>query len=272
MTKNNWFTTNINNRTPTNICDFKITINPYKFELSDFHLNATRVAYELTDSYNKLYIGYSGGLDSEYVLKTFHKQNLPITPIIIDTPYNKFENKWAFNYCKEINVKPEVLTFTENEIVDKLKEKTIDRGFYSLLGGLPLILCDEVNKIGGSLLTGYGDPFTVIPGHQSYSPISTKLEFSEWDYYLDAYDSSHPSGFFTYDLGLLYSLINQINYSCHAQKAKYILYQLPERIKMFWKKEFYTIFREMKTKIDVQYNYYIEKSVLSKDLNKYIKS
>lgn len=270
-TKNNWFTTNLSERSPENLCNFDVIIKPYEFETGIFLDNAKRVAKELSDIHGRLYLGYSGGLDSEFVLKTFHEQGLPITPILIDTPFNQLELAWAYNYCKENNIKPEILSYSKNEIIDKLKEKTIDKGFYSLLGGLPLIICDEVNKLGAKSITGYGEPFTTIPGKQPNHKISTRLEFAEWDYYLDVYDNSHVSGFFTYDLGLFHSLIQQISYGVSTQSAKYNLYQVTPRQKMFWQEEFYVIFREMRLQFDMEHNHYIQKRDLIREINKYKK-
>ena len=191
-------------------------------------------------------------MDSELVLKTFIQEGLPITPVITDTPFNRIESEWAYNFCKNNNIKPQVLDYDKNDFVDKLKEKTIDRNLFSLLGGIPLVTCDEVNKVSGKLITGYGDPFQVHSGIQPNDPISTTLCFSEWDYYLDSYDNTHPSGFFTYDLGLFHSLITQIDYNCKLQEAKSKLYGLLERPKMFWEEEFYSIFREIK--LDVEHH------------------
>lgn len=268
MTKNNWFTTNLGERTHDNLCDFKIQMQPYEFKRGIFIEEARRVAREMSERYDNLYIGYSGGLDSEFVLKTFVEEGLKITPLLIDTPYNVFESQWAFQFCNENNLKPEVLTYSKNQIIDLLKERTVDRGFFSLLGGLPLVACDELNKIGGKLITGYGEPFTTIPGEQPNHPISTNLEFCEWDYYLDAYDSSHPSGFFTYDVGLFYSLVEQIDYTCSTQSAKYNLYNLKPRQKMFWQKEFYAIFRELRPE-KVEHHYFEEKQDVFSKLDKY---
>lgn len=265
-TKNNWFTTTLNNRNKDNLCDFDINMVPYEFKSGKFTDEAARVAHELVEKNDNLHICYSGGLDSEFVLNTFLKESLPITPILIDTPYNQVELEWAHNFCKEKNVKFEILTYTKNEIVDKMKEKTIDRGLFALLGGLPLVVCDEVNKVSGKLITGYGDPFEVHSGIQPNNPIPTNLCFSEWDYYLDSYDNTHPSGFFTYDLGLFYSLITQIDYNCKLQESKSKLYGLKERQKMFWEDEFYSIFREIKLNIE-HYDCSIPRDQVLNDLN-----
>lgn len=257
--KNNWFTTNLNDRSIQNLCPFEIKIQPYDFKVGVFKEEAKRVAIELMEKYDNLYVAYSGGLDSEFVLKTFHENQLHITPILIDTPFNKEETSWAYNYCKNSNIKFELLTYSKNEIIDKLKEKTVDVGRFSLLGGIPLVICDEVNKVNGKLLTGYGDPFVNIPGQQPDFPISEELAFSEWDYYLDSYDESHPSGFLTYDIGLFYSLIQQIKQDCSTQSAKYNIYELTSRRKMYWSDEFYKIFRELKPNVQSYSNIILRK-------------
>jgi hypothetical protein len=267
-TKNNWFTTNLSQRSIDNLCDFEMTITPYEFQSVNFHEQSVKVAKELADTHDKLFVSYSGGIDSEYVLKTFHESGLPITPVIIDTPYSIEESSYAFKFCRENGISPEVLTFSENDIVDRLQEKSTSRGLFSLLGGLPLIAADAVNQVGGKLITGHGDPFTIIAGIPRSIPMSETLEMSEWDYYLDSYDNTHPSGFFTYDLSLFYSMIEQIRYDCSVQRAKYEFYKVEPRMKMFWKKEFYQIFRELKPAVK-QYNAYIEKNELFKLLNEY---
>ena len=270
MTKNNWFSTNLKDRTPTNFCDFEIHMPPYEFNHDSFTNQAKRVAHELAEKHDNLYVCYSGGLDSEFVLKTFYEEGLPITPVLIDTPYNQFESEWAYNFCKEKGIKPEVLSFSKNEIIDRLKQKTINRNLFSLLGGLPLIVCDEVNKQSGKIITGYGDPFVVQDGNIEDEMILDRLQFCEWDYYLDDYDNTHPSGFFTYDIGLFFALICEIDMFCPSQQAKTKLYELPYRMKMFWKKEFYETFHEMKLNIETPYCF-MEKSNLISTLNEFIK-
>ena len=104
-TENNWFTTNLKNRSLENLCDFQVNIQPYIFKKGIFKEEAKRVAHELVESFDNLYIAYSGGLDSEFVLKIFYEEGLPITPILVDTPFNQYELGWAYNYCKNIGKK-----------------------------------------------------------------------------------------------------------------------------------------------------------------------
>lgn len=268
-TENNWFTTNTSQRSNDNLLDFEININPYEFVDRGFTLNCSTLAHKLSAKFDKLYLCYSGGSDSEFVLKVFTDLGLPITPVIIITPYNSRESLYALKFCKDRNIKYEVLEYTSELVIEKMKEKTLDRGLFSLLGGMPMMICDEVNKVGGKLLTGYGDPFSILPKVSSQHSISSTLEFSEWDYYLDAYDTSHPSGFFTYDISVLYSLINEISYSSYISEAKCSLYKITPRIKMFYDEPLYQKFREIKNNNIFKYSHFIEKDVLLSILNPY---
>ena len=266
-TENNWFTTNLKQRDTNPLVDFKITIKPYEFEDYGFYQNCNNLAKQLHEQNDKLYLCYSGGIDSEFVLKTFYDLGLPITPVIVKTPFTLREFDYAKKFCDERNIKYELISFGY-ECVGEMKKRTMDRGRFSLLGGIPLIICDYVSQTGGKLMTGYGDPFSIYPLVQPDNPISTTLEFSEWDYYLDSYDETHISSFFTYNLPVFYSLINQIRYDLPTQQSKYELYQVEPRVKIFPDKIFYEVFRSIPNSTGT-YNQFIQKEELFLELEKY---
>ena len=253
MNLNGWFNTTLKNRLK-GYCDFDFTITPYQFTYKPFLESCKEQALLLSEKYDKLYVAYSGGLDSELVLKVFHEQNLPITPILVETPYNQEESTWAKNFCDDRNIQLEILSYTGEQFVDELKKRTLDIGLPILLGGLPNIVADYVKENGGHLLTGYGDPFSP----DRYRP----LEFSEWDYYLDAYDDYHPAAFFNYSLEVLYSMIIDMDYTVDLQTAKSKLYGLNLRHKAQWLPEYHTIQRLMIPQHGVQLRKYIDKTLL----------
>ena len=222
-TKNNWFIPEIKNN------KFKIILEPYKFNSISFLKACQLQAIELASTYDNLYIAYSGGLDSELVLKVFNDLNLKITPILVETPYNIAETKWSKEYCKDNNLNLEVINLSGKDFIDLLVEKNQNL----LLSGLPIIIVDFIKEKNGRLITGCGDPFN------DKSKIYSDLKFTEWDYYLDGYDSSHPSAFFNYSLEVFYSLIKEIDYSLNLQEAKAKLYNLKIRPKMYWHEDFY---------------------------------
>jgi hypothetical protein len=228
-TKHNWFTTNLEKRQEDKSIKFDISISPYKCEIDTFYNNAKRVALEMSNSFSSLYLSYSGGLDSEFVLNTFVENDLKITPIIVSTPYNKREYEYALHFCYEKKIKPVLLKYNEVDIIEQLYKRTIRRGLYSLQGGVPLIACDYANANNGNLITGCGEPFP-----SSGDVMSSDIIFNEWDFYLDSYDNTHMSGFFNYDISLFHSLINLNHNEDDVQSAKSKIYNLRLRPKMKW--------------------------------------
>lgn len=269
---NKWIFTNLNKRTETNLCKFEVDFKPYNFKRDTFANNSKRVALDIAGKHEKIYVSYSGGLDSEYVLKTFHDLGINVTPLILTTPYNEIEYEYAFKFCERNNIKPEIVNYDKIGILKELYKRTTKNGLYSVLGGIPLLMCDLVSQVGGVLVTGYGDPCPVTP-EVPHEVLKTFLQISEWDYYLDTYAPTHPSGFLSYDPGIFYSLLKEMKYGMASQVGKSKLYGLQYREKMFWKKEFYIIFGQLKCEIhDDDYSYWIEKDDLLEILEPYAQS
>lgn len=268
MTKNNWFQTNLGDR-KNGLCDFEIKINPYKFKAETFRESCDRLAKELSEKHNKLYVSYSGGLDSEFVLKTFIDLKLPITPILVSTSFNQQELSYAINFCKENNMTPEIIEFSNEDLIKRLQDKTHKRNMFALLGGLPLIICDYINDKGGKLVTGYGEPFWTT--RKGFNVDLKNLELCEWDYYLNDYDETHPAGFFVYDIGVFYSLIKEVDYTKNFNDAKIKLYNLKPRDKMFWNQNFQDLAWQLnKNNKPNVYSHHIHKDDLIKLLEEYI--
>lgn len=265
MIINNWFSTNLKNR-DKGMCDFKITIEPYKFITNGFHRDCADAAYDIANRYDNLYVSYSGGLDSEFVLNTFIESNIPITPVLIKTSFNQEEYEYALKYCKSRNIQYVVIEYSSSDFVYKLHEKTHKRNLHATLGGLPLLVNDYVKNKNGYLVTGYGDPFDIRDGtlhqieHYPTSPISHNLHISEWDYYPEHYDSDNPNAFFTYNLSIFYSMISEVDYEIPFQQAKAKLYGLENRKKMFFSYDF--------EKVAAKLNNLFKPNVVSCEINK----
>ena len=79
ITKNNWLATNLAERTINPTVDFELIINPYPFKKMDFNSAVEMTIKEIAGKYSNFYLGLSGGYDSEFVLRAFHKFGIPIT-------------------------------------------------------------------------------------------------------------------------------------------------------------------------------------------------
>jgi hypothetical protein len=121
ITKNNWIKTNIRDKINDPKGKVKIDITPYEFQEVDFITACKNAANDLKH-YGKLYLAFSGGADSELVLRIFHLENVDFVPIIVVTPYNTEELKWAFKVCDELNMTPKIIEVGEKEFIKLYKD------------------------------------------------------------------------------------------------------------------------------------------------------
>lgn len=76
-------------------------------EVKDIDQVGDSIAAELYETYGNIYVGMSGGIDSEWVAKCFHRQGIPFTPIIYEANnLNQMDTWWAKKWCAENNLTP----------------------------------------------------------------------------------------------------------------------------------------------------------------------
>ena len=230
ISENNWINDNLTKSGL--ISDYDIKFNLYPFKPLKFHDAAQKTAIKISEKYKNLYVGLSGGIDSEYVLVCFHKLKIPIIPLIILCEGNEEETKYAFKICKKLNIIPKVITCSDIEILDIcisfIYKKMNGVGFES---ATKIFAAQYVKNNNGTLVCGghiVGDGDALIKNSE-YAMI-------EWDSY-DLADYGDEIGFFTYTPELTYSMIsgNTLdgeNMSWKEYKSK--LFELEMRQKIFY--------------------------------------
>lgn len=172
-----WFEDNLSLRKINKNLDYKIDINlNEKILVSSFQTEANNLAIKIKNFYSqKIYIGLSGGYDSEFICKTFLRNNIDFTPIIGFYPGNVIETKYAFNFCKKNNLNPIVIETTEKELLDIYFQIILKyykgKGFRAPLN---IICCNYVKSKdglwidGGTILGPTNYPF--IKNHVYFYP------------------------------------------------------------------------------------------------------
>ena len=201
ISENNWINDNFTESGLTS--DYAVKFNLYEFKPQDFDIAAREAAVKISKKYKNLYVGLSGGIDSEYVLVCFHKLNIPIIPLVILCNGNQEESKYALKICEKLNLKPVIIECSDEEIlnicVNFIFKKLNGIGFESATRA---IAANYVKNNNGTLVCGehiIGDGNILIK-HSEYA-------MNEWD----GYDSLHYGdqiGFFTYTPELTYSMIS----------------------------------------------------------------
>ena len=205
-THNDWFRSNIRDRLIDPTFDLALEINPYPFEEMSFREAADYTARLIYSKHKKIYVSLSGGADSEYTLRSFHRNNIPVIPIIVDTSGNKQELMYAYKCCEELEYPPKII-----EVKDDLFLMTYYNivnwicgyGIYSVPS---IIACKYARDMKGVLVIGEH----VIDTDKNKNTIRPGA--NEWDFYNECFvGEEHTIPFFNYTAELAYALVKAIS-------------------------------------------------------------
>ena len=151
------------------------SIKPY------FDETATVAEMIWAQKQGNLFLCYSGGLDSEYVLAVFKTLGMPITPVIMRTEYNHHEIQYAFKYCEENSITPVIIDLDYDKFIesgDFLKIATeYQIAAYQIPSNLWL-----TTQIDGTVITGDSNPHMFLHTDSKWyvdeiEPVYTQFEF-----------------------------------------------------------------------------------------------
>lgn len=198
LTKNNWLTTNIDTRRQGLKTDFQLFVNPYKHEqVKSFREECLTTAVELSQLNIPLYVGLSGGYDSECLSKVLLEAGVSFKAIIVTYDGNQIEVQQAFKFCDKQKIVPIILNLSEYQLAYTVCKEIIihlnGTGIYSV-GALVAEKYAKENR--GILLTG-----DHIVGDQE--------DIDSYNYYLPEHDFyAEAIGFFTYRLEVVKAMLN----------------------------------------------------------------
>lgn len=227
-TENNWLTHNLYDRLTNKNSDFDVKINVQNYKSLNFEQATREVCEKLYAINNKIYVGLSGGLDSEYVFKRFHSLKIPFTPVIVYSKCYEEESSIAFNLCREYSIEPKVLTIEEKDIL--IKHKTIVHGKLNSfgIGSVPAIVMTDYAKENNGIY---------VKGEHIVGDIDYKVspELNEWDFYNDVLNDGYTYDFFLYTPEIVYSMVSEMlnTPDVSSQVFKCRLYNIPYRNKIY---------------------------------------
>jgi hypothetical protein len=213
--------------------EFKLTFRPLTRAVMPW-IDELSIAAEKYKSISKpLYLGLSGGIDSEVIARTFLKEKIDFIPLIIeyrhsDMVLNEHDIQYAKDFCK-LNKLDALVHSVE---ADDLIKMAFDERYFpyyrvtSLYQYVQIYLVNLVEALNGFLVAG--------SGVQSWT-YDRELKFKLYGFYLNVYEymNDHnlvhwPSFFWT---------TPELNYAYMqtfvAQKA----FEYPKKFKFMWYSE-----------------------------------
>lgn len=136
-----------------------VEIDPPSRPIKNYYEEA-KIAAEMiwAQKQGKLYITYSGGLDSEFVLSIFHSMKMEIQPVIMKlSDYNQHDIKYAFDFCQAKNITPIVIDLDFDKFVKSGEMLSIAESAKCAAFELPASMW-LVKQLDGTVLTGNDPP------------------------------------------------------------------------------------------------------------------
>jgi hypothetical protein len=155
--------------------------NPSRF-IKSYYEETVNVAEILwSQKQGNLFLCYSGGLDSEYVLSVFKSLGMPITPVIMRTQYNHHETQYAFKYCDENSITPVIIDLDYDKFVESGEFLKIATEYKIAAYQLPSNLW-LTTQIDGTVITGDSDPHLFLHNDNKWyvdeiEPVYAQFEF-----------------------------------------------------------------------------------------------
>jgi vacuolar-type H+-ATPase subunit F/Vma7 len=201
----NWFKSNIADRLKDPSTDLKLELNPYPFEIMEFHDAANYTAKLISQAHNNIYIALSGGADSEYTLRAFQRNHINVTPIIVVTEGNNEELQYAYRVCKELDIKPTILNIPDDQYLTwyyKIVKDISGLGIYCIPS---IVACEYAKEHSGVLVIGEH----LIDTDKLSNKITPGA--NEWDFYNECFVGEEWTiPFFNYTVELTYAMIDRI--------------------------------------------------------------
>jgi hypothetical protein len=204
-THQNWFRSNIRERLTDFSVDLKLDLNPYPFIEMSFHEAADYTVKLIAKAHDNIYISLSGGADSEYTLRSFVRNNIPVTPIIVETNGNPIELREAYRICEELNTIPIVLKIADDDYLRWYLRIVKEINGYGIYCIPSILACEYARDNDGVVVIGEH----LIDTDKLKNKITPGA--NEWDFYNECFvGEKYTIPFFNYTTQLAYAMIKRI--------------------------------------------------------------
>jgi hypothetical protein len=162
---------------------WNVDIKPVTQPVKSFYEETVKVAEMIwSQKSSPLYLCYSGGLDSEFVLCLFLNLKMNIQPVIMRTQYNHPETKYAFKLCEEKNIKPIIIDLDYDKFIESGKFLEIATetkcAAYQYIANMWL-----TSQIDGTVITGDSNPHIFLKDGKWYVD-EIEPTYRQFDYFI----------------------------------------------------------------------------------------
>jgi hypothetical protein len=165
---------------------FSVLFDELSKQYDNYFVESCRAAKEVYDlKQGKIYMLYSGGVDSEYALSVFLSLGMNITPVIINLNpnYNDFDIKYATDFCNRKNITPLIVNLDFDQFVKSgkfLEVSKICRSEVYHRAATAYV----AGQLDGTVLLGDGEPYIKKGSNDNWNIEIYEHDYAVWNYYV----------------------------------------------------------------------------------------
>ena len=165
---------------------FSVLFDELSKQYDNYFVESCRAAKEVYDlKQGKVYMLYSGGVDSEYALSIFLSLGMDLTPVIINLnpDYNDFDIKYATDFCDKKNITPLIVNLDFDQFVKSGKFLEVSKICRSEIYHRAATAY-VAGQLDGTVLLGDGEPYIKKDSNDNWNIEIYEHDYAVWNYYV----------------------------------------------------------------------------------------
>jgi hypothetical protein len=227
----------------------------------NYYLESIKAAKEIESlRQGRLYIFYSGGVDSEYVVALFYSLKINFTPVIIrfTKKLNKHDVDYALEFCKSINLQPIIIDIDFAKFVKQGKMFDLSLSMKSSIPHYSTTAYGILQLDGTIICAGFEPYIGYIPMSNQWAVKIYQYEFSLVNLFKDhniigtPYFNGYTSGMmrsFLEDNRMVDLASNKVYGKLGSHSSKFLIYNRHSNFNLKERQKYHGLEKVEKTKI-----------------------
>jgi hypothetical protein len=165
---------------------FTVSFDCLPKQYDNYFIESCKAAKEIYDlKQGKLYVLYSGGVDSEYALSIFLSLGMDLTPVIINLnpEYNNFDTDYAIKFCNKHKINPLVVNLDFDQFVKSGKFLEVSKICRSEIFHRAATAY-VAGQLDGTILLGDGEPYIKKDSNNNWNIEIYEHDYAVWNYFI----------------------------------------------------------------------------------------
>jgi hypothetical protein len=165
---------------------FTVSFDSLPKQYDNYFIESCKAAKEIYDlKQGKLYVLYSGGVDSEYALSIFLSLGMDLTPVIINLnpEYNNFDTDYAITFCNKHKINPLVVNLDFDQFVKSGKFLEVSKICRSEIFHRAATAY-VAGQLDGTILLGDGEPYIKKDSNNNWNIEIYEHDYAVWNYFI----------------------------------------------------------------------------------------